>query len=212
MKFTRLSTWARALVVLGTLGCAAFAHAVPITYVFSGLASGNVTPTGGDANAFTREKLTVTISTDTTNIDNTQFGANIPATHNLVNGLISVNGVGSGSFLNALYVFNNHSTEIVGFGDLAHNDLINLKNTNAGLDTYDMKSTMAVINGTPPNFVAQFVGVGLSFGLMSLNSIADLTFEATTGQVNDVPEPQSLALVAAALVLLSVTTARRRNG
>ena len=124
MNFSTLVSLSRSLALVATLGCAAVAQAAPITYLFTGLASGTFLSPNSTAGAvgFTDQALTVTITTDTANIDGTRFGANTPATNALVSGAISVATLGNGTFNDPLYVFNNQSFEAVGFGDATHFD------------------------------------------------------------------------------------------
>lgn len=187
-----------AVALLGSLA----AHAVPITYTFTGLATGTFTPIGGTLSTFTGRALTVTINTDTVNINTIRFGAGIPATQNLVPGSISVASLGSGSFTNPLYVFNNQGTQIVGFGNLANNDLINVINSTVGLNSYNLVTNFGPISGSP--FISQFTNVGLSFGTLSLTGLTNPTFQATV-----VPEPETWALMAAGLAWVAVRARRR---
>ncbi len=203
MNIQSISTLAAASrsLAVGTALCAALAaQAVPITYTFSGTAAGTLGSTSFSANA-----LQVTISTDTSNIDGTRFGANIPATANLVSGSISITGVGSGSFTQALYVFNNQSTQTLGFGNLASNDLVNMNNSSAGLASYGLITNLSFAD-TPPAFVSQFQNIATSFGTLSLSRLDNGTFNAT---VTAVPEPGSYALMGAGLACI-VALARRR--
>ncbi len=188
-----------AVALLGSLA----AHAVPITYTFTGLVSGSFTPTGGTLSSFTGRALTVTISTDTTNINTVRFGTGIPATQNLVPGSISVASLGSGSFVNPLYVFNNQGSQIVGFGNVSNNDLIDIQNTTVGLGTYGLVTNFGPIGGSVFSF-SQFNAVALSFGTLTLTGFTNPSFQATV-----VPEPETWALMAAGLAWVAVRARRR---
>ena len=147
----------------------------------------------------------VTVSTDTSNIDGTRFGAGTPATNALVSGSISVAGLGSGSFDNGLYVFNNQAFETVGFGNVANSDLINIYSPGMGLTTYGLTTAFGPIMGTPPNFVAQFQNVGVSFGTLTLSQLNEASFQASA-----VPEPESWALMGLGLALVAARASKRR--
>lgn len=201
------STWpvaAKSVVAGAALLGSLAAHAIPVTYTFTGLASGSFTPTGGSVSNFTGRALTVTITTDTVNINTSRFGAGIPATQNLVSGSISVASVGSGTFTNPVYVFNNQGTQTVGFGNLANNDLFNITNTTVGLNSYGLVTNFGPITGT--SFISQFSNVPLSFGTMSLSGMTSPSFVATV-----VPEPETWALMAAGLAWVAVRARRRQT-
>ncbi len=195
---------AKTLVAACAFAAATAAQAVPITYLFGGSASGNFTAIGGQTSTFSNAVLAVTITTDTSNIGSTRFGAGVPATTSLVSGSLSIGGVGAGSFTSLLYVFNNQANQIVGFGNLANNDLLNVKNTGVGLSTYGLNTAFGPITGTPPNFVSQWTNVGTSFGLVTMTNLDNATFQAAA-----VPEPQTWGLMAAGLAAVAAVARRR---
>lgn len=202
MHFTFSKSIARKITFAAALFASVTAYAGPITYLFSGLASGTNSQT-----AFSSAALTITINTDTANIGTSKFGSNTPATTNLVAGSISLTGVGAGTFNDLLYVFNNKINSTVGFGSMSNSDLINVTNSVVGLNTYDLVSNFGPIAGDSL-FFRQFSNVGWSLGSLSITSFANGTFQASTG-TNSVPEPASFALFGLALAAIAATRRRK---
>jgi len=202
MNIARFTGLGRSFFIASALAAAAAAQAVPITYTFSGVANGTV-----GAQAFVRNDLLVTVTTDTTNIDTTRFGSGIPATAALLNASFSLSGFGSGTLTQAVYVFNNQGTQTLGFGNIANNDLIDLENVAVPLSTYGLVTPLTFM-GTPPNFIFQFQNVGTSLGALSLSGLTDAVF---TASVAAVPEPSTYGMLAAGLMVGVGAQARRRR-
>jgi hypothetical protein len=202
MNIARFTGLGRSFFIASALAAAAAAQAVPITYSFSGVANGTV-----GAQAFVRNDLLVTVTTDTTNIDTTRFGSSIPATAALLNASFSLSGFGSGTLTQAVYVFNNQGTQTLGFGNIANNDLIDLENVAVPLSTYGLVTPLTFM-GTPPNFIFQFQNVGTSLGALSLSGLTDAVF---TASVAAVPEPSTYGMLAAGLMVGVGAQARRRR-
>jgi hypothetical protein len=202
MNIARFTGLGRSFFIASALAAAAAAQAVPITYTFSGVANGTV-----GAQAFVRNDLLVTVTTDTTNIDTTRFGSSIPATAALLNASFSLSGFGSGTLTQAVYVFNNQGTQTLGFGNIANNDLIDLENVAVPLSTYGLVTPLTFM-GTPPNFIFQFQNVGTSLGALSLSGLTDAVF---TASVAAVPEPSTYGMLAAGLMVGVGAQARRRR-
>lgn len=149
-------------------------QAIPITFTFSGTGSGNL-----DATVFNAATFEVLISADTDDVNTTTFGLNTPAITGL-SGTIILDGVGTGSFTEPLYVFSNRTVQAVGFGNHAQFDLIDVFEMGVGINTYDLTTSFGPIFEASPVFY-QFVDVGLDVGNLTFSDMCDITFTATTG-------------------------------
>jgi len=184
------------------------ARAETITYTFSAVASGTLRTFAGTTTSFTDRALVVTIPTDTNNIDTTRFGLGVPATHNLVRGFVSIDGVGSSPFNDLLYVFDNQGGASIGFGDLTHNDLFTIVNTTAGLGAYGLVTALGPIGGrTGTEVWRQFNSVIFDFGAITLTrDLQNVSFQAALAAV---PEPQTWGLMLAGLGFVGALARRR---
>jgi len=158
------------------------AQATPITFSFTGAGSGNL-----DTTVFTDVAFEVLISADTDDVSYDIYGPDIPIIEDL-SGTIDISGVGIGTFVEPLYVFDNQTTNAVGFGNRTEYDLIDLPVISVGLDTYDLTTYFGPITDQDP-FFGQFVNVKLSIGALTFTSMSYATFTA-------VPEPGTVLLVA----------------
>jgi hypothetical protein len=145
------------------------AQANPVTFSFTGEGSGNL-----DGTVFTNAAFEVLIWGDTYNIEVT------PSFHSIsdLSGTIDISGLGVGSFVNPLYVFNNQENQVVGFGNSIQLDLIDLFISNVGLDTYDLTTSFGPITDPTPYF-RQFNSVELDTGFLTFSSMSYATFTAT---------------------------------
>jgi hypothetical protein len=164
------------------------AQAMPTTFSFTGVGSGNL-----DGTAFTNAAFEVLIWGDTDNVEpypwNPLSGGPDPTVPSILNlsGTIDIPGFGVGSFVNPLYVFDNQLEQAVGFGNSTDLDLMDLFVVDVGLDTYDLTTSFGPI--TDPNpFFAQF-SIQLDIGYLTFSSISDVTFTATV-----IPTPSALIL------------------
>ena len=183
--------------------CVANAKAVPITYTESatvtGFLNGVSFPSG--------EVLTLTGTGNTTNIIviNSTLGifANpLPVSFTLS---VSVGGVGSGTFTDAMRVFNAQNTTTAGFNDTVSSDVLNT--TNAAFATYALSTSIGPVTGS--SFIS-----GLGFpvstgGNLTITSAGNATFTAVVTPV--VPLPTALPLFATGLAGLGLLGWRRKK-
>ncbi len=183
------------------------AHALPITYTFTGNGDFSV----GNS-AFEDSNFAVTILGDTTNVGTGLFGAGIPAIGGL-NATFGWNGL-SASFLNTTYVFDNHnvgSAGRLGFGieGVTSFDLLTLRNDAAGLDSYDLVSNLFFEEIAPSSTrYSQWLNIGSTGGEISMRSINVASFTAQVQNASGIPEPSSIAILGLGLAGLAV--ARRK--
>lgn len=197
----RRSLWiaVAAAVLFGGAIAAPSAHAVPITYSFSGLASGTL---GGDS--FSDSLVTFSMLADTDNVMVDAFGPGIVSVVG-VPASVSV-GINSGTLDAPVYVFVNHNLSAAGFGvgapimDMAQ----------AMLGTYDMKSPFGPGTGTLNFNTTDPIATSMGDIVFANGfAISSPTFEAIGGVV--VPEAGTLALVLPALGVMGAVVVRRRK-
>ena len=183
------------------LASSAIALAGPITYTFTGSVTGTLGST-----TFTDAALTATLLGDTTNALPDGGGGFY---NNIGAGLasISIAGVGSGTFIDLMYVFS--CPPCSGFIELQQQNVGPgaLTFTDPAFLAYDLTTAIGPIQsaGPTPAFFLPWSDT-TSFGTFNITSIQSPTFQATLGA--GVPEPGTLVLVSAALLLLGIT--RRR--
>ncbi len=206
---TRFASLLRRSLVLGAVAAvsALSAAAQNITYTFTGVGSGTL-----GAQSFASTGFSFSVTVPTASVDPAAFGVGTPGVKNLVMNF-TINTVGSGTVSGA-YVFNNKSAGVVGFGNTAKSDLINLRGL-PGMATYDLVTAYGPQTATGSNlFFSQFINLATSAGALTMSSVATATFAATTGTPSDpgvIPEPSTYALLGTGLIALGGIARRRRN-
>jgi hypothetical protein len=183
-------------LVLGAVGGMALATpslATPITYTETATATGFL-----NGSPFTNATVTLEMTNDTTNVTNPSTGIfhNQQTSDPATDLMLSISGIGgTATFTDSIQAAVSQSVPDAGFGDLTNNTAI-LFTKNAAFSTYDLKSAITAVSGTPFAFnpTASFQ---TSAGLFMLTSVASASFAATTSAA--VPEPTSFALLGAAL-------------
>src|SRR5262249_31601432 len=141
-------------------------HAAPITYTESATVSGTLggTPFSG--------VITITGTGNTTGVFNDGiFRNNVSAS-------FSISGDGSGTFTDAIQVFDNHAQAAAGFDDITLGQPSILDTFNSAFATYNLTTAIGPITGS------SFINPGLAFattaGALVINTSGNSTFTATT--------------------------------
>ncbi|MEZ5356284.1 MAG: hypothetical protein R2762_26920 [Bryobacteraceae bacterium] len=179
--------------VLSTIAAAMFSaalsQAAPITYIFTGTASGELAGT-----PFSNVLLTVTAPGDTSAIIsfNGAFFNTVPVAS------VNIPGLGSFNFLGSAYVFDHPGNGVVGFG--IGGDII--QHYDNPYLTYDLASAFGPNLYPPDNpSVPNWTNIGTSGGLMTVRAMDNNSFQAVTTAA---PEPSSLAFLLLGAVCCTV--------
>jgi hypothetical protein len=165
------------------------ASATPITYTFSGTASGTL-----DATSFTNALLTVTATGDTSAVFANCFGNPGIFCFNPSPATIRIAGIGSMTVTGPTYIFDNNNSGVAGFGDLT---LVNccdvIQISDPSFLSYNLRSSIGpIVNASDPS-VGDWVAEATSMGSLTVRNYVNYSFTATTGTA--VPEPTSIVLL-----------------
>lgn len=178
-------------------GAASIASATPITFTYTGIASGAV-----GSSSFTGQAFTIVAQADTANITSWSLAGGGPQlTHDSAS--LTVNGLGTFDILSATHTWRNSNSDFGGFGLNLDVNLVNL--FGAGLAGYGLDTSLGPITGASGGFQSVPFQTSGGSAYFDGGAAGGLGFTAVLAQA--VPEPGSLALVAAALAGLLV---RRR--
>ena len=119
-------------------------------------------------------------------------------------GSFDIAGIGGGSFVSPLQVFNNQATNRAGIGDPSvFRDIFNTEN--AAFATYDLSTPITVSGTTRFNSGFEFA---TDAGLLIFTAVSNSTFSAEDTQ--SVPEPSTWALFLSMLGFFSFLIRRTR--
>jgi hypothetical protein len=198
----------RHLVLLTVVLGASIAYAVPITYTFTGTATGTL---GGTP--FTNAALTMSVTLDTNNILNPSSGFfQNPYASNAAT--FSISGIGSGTLSNNGAVLGSQ-TQLLGNVRIADNTvgaLIVIGDTLLGSTTLASYSLATPIGPLGPEATSpfSFPTVPTSSGNLAVTSITNMTFQATISTAAT-PIPPSFYLCLVGLAGLGFYTARQHR-
>jgi PEP-CTERM motif len=169
------------------------AMAGQITYTESATATGSL----GTQN-FRDALLTLTLVGDTSNVTGgAGFFSNTVGTFT-----VSIAGVGTATFTDAMEVFDNQGQIAAGFGDNSLGGSV-LDTFDAVFGGYDLTTAIGPITNSP--FIRPDLSFGTDAGLLVISASGDSTFTASTGT----PEPGTFLLLGLGITSLGMVKMRR---
>jgi hypothetical protein len=179
-------------------------------YTFTGTASGSIGNT-----SFSDAMLTVTATGDPSSVT---FITPLSAYFLELEGGVSsftIGGIGSGTFTDSTYVFDNTAHAVAGFGDNAAPmccDIIQTYDSAIGstaFASYNLQSSIGPLGpeASDPS-TSDWVDLNTSLGSFTVTSYDSVIFQAT---VDAVPEPATLPVLGIGLVGMMILMTRRKR-
>jgi hypothetical protein len=179
------------------------AKATPITFTDKGMGSGSLA-----GKSFSDASFTISSMGDTTSRDSFAGGYFIDN----ITASIIIDGLGTLNFTTGTRIFVNNSASIVGFSRAGTNgaDLFNGP-IDSSFSTWDMLSSIGPIVGTG-SLMQWWSDIVTDKGVLAFNNgNSAVSFQATVGSANPVPEPATMFLMFVGLVGFAGTKLRRRK-
>jgi len=165
--------------------CPIALYAMPITFTFQGVGSGNV-----GATAFSDASFTIISYSDTSNIENDSTLFSLDS----ISATIQITGFALGTFQVGSRVFDNQSGSVLGFSKAGLYGLDLMDFTNSVFNSYALDSSFGPIYVGTPFALSQFFNVATDIGDITFTSASDVIFAAAA-----VPLPASLLLFGSGL-------------
>jgi hypothetical protein len=181
-------------VMASILLMVSMAGATTITYTESATATGTL-----GNQSFTRALVTLTLVGDTANVTGAPgFYSNAVGTFT-----VDIAGLGTSTFTDAMFVFDNQGAQAAGFGDQTAGGSV-LDTFDSAFGPYDLMSAVGPI--TNSNFIRPDLTFNTTGGGLNIQDAGAATFTATT-----VPEPGSLMLLGSGLAGFAGVIRRKLN-
>ena len=181
-KLTVLILAVIALALYGTVPV----HAAPITYTVLSTGSGTL-----GSNSFSDAQVRVSFAGDTSNVTGSGF-----YTNNVGTGTVSIAGLGTATFLDSIYAFDNQGAIAAGIGDSTAQGSI-LDTYHSAFGSYDLTTAIGPLSGG--SFYRNYLGYSTNLGVLSFSAMSS----SSTFTAGAVPLPGAMWLFGPGLVGLA---------